>query len=262
MLILFSTNPRFVHQAVTAGVDGIIVDWETLGKARRQMGADTQINRETLDDLRRVRASTDGRVICRINGFGATTALEVEEAIGAGADELLLPMIRTTTEVETVLDYVGRRCELGILIETIEAVELVEHLARLRLSRVYVGLNDLAIQRGSGNIFTALVDGTVERIRRPFKVPFGFGGLTLPDRGSPIPCHLLISEMARLRCTFSFLRRSFYRDIKGRSLTVEIPRIYKALQQAYLRSSDSIEQDRRALEAAIHASSNVAKRQS
>lgn len=251
---MFSTNPTFIIQAVKSGVDGIIVDWEHIGKATRQDGADTQVNRDTVDDLRRVRASTDGLVICRINSCGSTTATEVEESIDAGADELLLPMVRTTDEVQTVLDYVGGRCGVGILIETVEAVKLAEDLARLPLSRVYVGLNDLAIERRTQNIFNALIDGTVERIRRHFDVPFGFGGLTLPDHGYPIPCRLLIGEMARLKCDFGFLRRSFHRDIQGRSLALEIPRISKALQEAYRRSPDAIAQDRSSLEAAIRAS--------
>jgi hypothetical protein len=255
MLMLFSTNPKLIIRAVEAGVDGVIVDWEYIGKASRQARADTQVNRDTVDDLRRVRASTDGLVICRIDGFGRTTEVEVEEAIHAGADELLLPMVRSKNEVETVLDYVGGRCRLGILVETVEAVTLTEYFAHLPLSRVYVGLNDLAIERGTPNIFAALIDGTVERIRHHFSFPFGFGGLTLPDLGYPIPCRLLIGEMARLNCNFSFLRRSFHRDIQDRNLNIEIPRISTALQEARLRSSESIAEDRRALEAAIRNAS-------
>ncbi len=237
-----------------SGVDGVIVDWESRGKASRQEGADTQVNCDTVDDLRRVRESTDGLVICRINGYGTTTPGEVAEAIDAGADELLLPMVRTKREVETVLDYAGKRCGVGILIETVEAVKLAGDLALLPLSRVYVGLNDLAIQRRSPNIFSALIDGTVERIRGHFNVPFGFGGLTLPDRGYPIPCRLLIGEMTRLNCTFSFLRRSFHHDMQDRSLTLEIPRLSKTLQEAYRRSPEAIAQDRSSLKAAIRAS--------
>ncbi len=37
-LVLFSTDPVFIRQAVAAGVDSIIVDWEYLGKEQRQAG--------------------------------------------------------------------------------------------------------------------------------------------------------------------------------------------------------------------------------
>ncbi len=252
-LLLFSTDPTFIRQAVASGVDGIIVDWERTGKEKRQAFADTQIGQDTLEDLRRVRACTDALVICRINGYGATTAAEVEQAIKGGADEILLPMVRTLEQVERVSDQIKGRCGLGILIETLAAVRLAEELARLPLSRIYVGLNDLAIERKTSNIFEAVADCTVESVRRAFHVPFGFGGLTLPDRGVPIHCRLLIAEMARLRCEFSFLRRSFHRDIQGRDLVVEIPRLREALQQARLRSGEDIARDRHDLEMAIHA---------
>jgi hypothetical protein len=114
-----------------------------------------------------------------------------------------------------------------------------------------VGLNDLAIDRACPNIFQAVIDGTVENIRQAFTVPFGFAGLTLPDRGFPIPCRLLIGEMARLKCQFSFLRRSFHRDIQGRDLVIEVPRLLDSLHQARLRSPAAVAQDHRHLEIAV-----------
>lgn len=236
-LVLFATDPVFIKQAVAAGVDTIIVDWEYIGKEKRQGFYDTQINHDTVDDLRRVRNCTDAKVLCRINSFGATTATEIEQAIAAGVDELLLPMVRTVAEVQTVLEWVKGRCGTGIMMETISAVKLAHELGRLSLSRAYVGLNDLEIERKTPNIFTALADGTVDEIRQAFTIPFGFGGVTLPECGYPIPCRLLISELARLTCDFSFLRRSFYADTKGRDLMVEVPRMRAAVTTAFERSS-------------------------
>lgn len=250
-LLLFSTGTSFIRRVVAAGVDGIIVDWESRGKEERQRHADTEINRDTPDDLRRVRGCTDVPVICRINGCGPTTEAEIEQAIDGGADEILLPMVRTVAEVEGVIRRVRGRCAVGILIETVEATALAEELSRLPLSRVYVGLNDLAIERKSPNIFSAVADGTVERLREFFRVPFGFGGLTLPDRGSPVACRLLIGEMARLDCGFSFLRRSFRRDVEGRDPAIEIPRIRKALESARCRIPAAAAEDRRELEESI-----------
>jgi hypothetical protein len=234
-------------------VHGFIVDWERNGKAARQAGANTEINGHTVADLRRVRAATDALVVCRINGPGATTGEEIELAIDAGADELLLPMVRWPDEVETVLRQVDGRCGVGILIETVTAVAQVEDFAHLPLSRVYVGLNDLAIERRSPTIFDAVCDGTVERLRHCFTVPFGFAGLTLPEAGSPIPCRLLIGEMIRLGCAFSFLRRSFHRDMRGRELCVEIPRLIEALREARGRDARQVACDQIALATAIRS---------
>lgn len=252
-LTLFSTDTGFIRRAVAAGVGEIIVDWEHIGKEARQTCADTQIGCDTVEDLRRVRGCTGARLICRLNPFGPTTADEVEQAIDAGADEILLPMVRSAGEVASLLRQAGGRCLVGILVETVDAMRQLNELALLPLSRVYVGLNDLAIERRTPCLFTALVDGTLERIRSAFHTPFGFGGLTLPERGHPVPCRLLIGELARLDCRFSFLRRSFHRDIQGLDLDVHVPRILAAIEQARSRSDEEIGRDRQNLEAAVCA---------
>jgi len=232
-LFLFSTDVDLIRAAVEGGAAGAVVDWEYIGKAERQAGFDTQINHDTLEDLRRVRACTAARVLCRINAFGPWTQKEIEAAVQAGADEILLPMVCSMEEVERVLEWAKGRCGVGILIETQEAVAICERLAQLPLTRAYLGLHDLAIERRTPNPFRAIPDGIVERVRSAFPIPFGFAGLTLPDRGFPIPCRLLIAEMARLGCSFSFLRRSFLRDIVGRDPQMEIPRILEALREAF-----------------------------
>lgn len=250
-LWLFSVEPGFIQDAVRAGVTGVVVDWECTGKACRQLGADTEINHHTPEDLRRVRAATDGPVMCRINGLHDESASEIDRAISLGADELMLPMVRGPQEVERALDLVRGRRPLGILIETRAAVSLASELCALPISRAYVGLNDLAIDRGTPNIFEAVADGTVEEVRRASTVPFGFGGLTLPDAGDPIPCRLLIGEMARLGASFSFLRRSFHRDMRDRSLDVEVPLLLGTLRAAQSRTPEAVARDREELIAAV-----------
>lgn len=252
-LLLFSTEREFVLEAAEAGIDGVIVDWEVAGKERRQAGADTEINHDTVEDLRRVRSWVDVPVLCRINSPGPMTERELESAIRAGADEVLVPMVRSPQELERVIDAARGRCGVGVLIETVEAVQRAQEFARLPLSRLYVGLNDLAIDRGSSSIFSALVDGTVERVSSTVDGRFGFGGLTAPERGHPIPCRLLIGELARLHGTFSFLRRSYKRDVKAEKQTELIARLRSALAEARTRIPVEVERDRRELEEAIAA---------
>ena len=211
-LFLFTTDVEYAQGAIAAGIDGLVVDWEHLGKQQRQANADTEINHDTLADLVRVRRSIAAPVLVRIHAAGEHTAREVEEAIDGGATEILLPMVRRIDDVARTLERIEGRCGLGILIETKDAVSLAPKLCALPLTRVYVGLNDLSIDRGLTNIFASVADGTVERVRRACPAPFGFAGLTHPEGGAPIPCRLLISEMVRLECAFSFVRRSFRRD--------------------------------------------------
>ena len=224
-LLLFTVDPCWGADVVSAGAAGIVVDWERRGKARRQQGEGTQINADTPDDLTRMRAATDGRVVCRINGYGPWTGEEVDDAIARGADELLLPMVRTPEEVDRTLDLVAGRCGLGILIETQGAVDRAAELAARPLSRIYVGLNDLRIDRGSRELFRPLVDGTVDAVRSHVRGQFGVGGLTLPGRGFPVSSDLLAAELVRLGADFTFLRRSFTADMAGRDPFVEVPRL-------------------------------------
>jgi hypothetical protein len=253
-LLLFSVEPPFVREAVAAGVAGIVVDWERQGKRQRQAGADTQISNDTPEDLDRVRSASSGPVIVRLNALGPETESEVERAIASGTDELLLPMVHGPAEVERLLEIVADRCGVGILVETVEASARAAELARLPLRRVYVGLNDLAIARRDPNIFYAVTEGSVERLRSAFAgISFGFGGLTLPDRGWPVPCRLLMAEMARLSCDFAFLRRSYRRDVPAGRQAVAVGRMRRALEAARWRSPEQVERERAGLEHAVAA---------
>jgi hypothetical protein len=250
-LLLFAHTGSIAAAAAAAGVDRLVVDWENRGKDHRQAGYDTEINAHTREHLRSVRSATTLPIVCRLNGYGEWTAEEIEAALGDGADELLLPMVRRADEAARALDLVRDRAGFGVLIETTDAVRCRAALARMPLSRIYVGLNDLAIDRGSISIFDALVDGTVEAVRHDVDVPFGFGGLTVPHLGWPVPCHLLINEMARLRCSFSFLRRSFLRDVPPGDFATATAQIRDALHQAFLRPEALHSDGRTALAGAI-----------
>jgi HpcH/HpaI aldolase/citrate lyase family/Indole-3-glycerol phosphate synthase len=250
-LFLFARDPQLVEEAAAAGVDGFVVDWERRGKRERQSGADTEIRADTPDDLASARRATKRRVLCRVDGPSEGIKAQIDQAIDLGADEVLLPMVRAREEVESALEVVAGRCGLGILVETEEAVRSAVALGRLPLSRVYLGLNDLMIDREASSLFEPLVDGTVERVREHFEMPFGVAGLTRPELGSPIPCRLLIGEMTRLGCDFSFLRRSFLRDVDRGSFAPGVAAIKAAVDEASRRSEEAIERDRAELISAV-----------
>ncbi|HVF14465.1 MAG TPA: aldolase/citrate lyase family protein [Acidimicrobiales bacterium] len=253
-LFAFTTDPDVARRVVRAGAAGVVVDWERRGKRRRQAGCDTQINADTPDELAAVRAATDGRVLCRVNGWGPWTAGEVDLAVDLGADEVLLPMVRRPEEVDAALDRVDGRCGLGILVETSDAARRADELLQRPVARVYVGLNDLMIDRGCGPLFAALVDGTVDRLAERAAgagIPFGVAGLTVPEGGRPVPCRLLAGELARLAASFTFLRRSFHADTAGRDLDDEVPRILAMMAVARRRDPALVALERAELEAAV-----------
>lgn len=251
-LMLFENCLDSARAAIECGVDQFLIDWECLGKEERQNDFDTEIRPGTAADLRAIAALPEARTWCRINGFGPNTAEEIETAVAAGAAGIFLPMVRSPREVEMFLQRVAKRCATGILVETLEAFTTALDLAALPLERVYFGLNDFAISRGSTSIFLALLDGSVERTRDIFaERDFGFGGITTVDAGYPVPSKRLIEEMARLDCQFSFLRRSFRRDTVYREPKDVVAGIHRYWQHCRERDRATVRLDRIKLEACL-----------
>jgi hypothetical protein len=223
---VFEHDPVAVRQNLAAGLRTFIIDGEWRGKHARQAGWDTQIAPVPLAEIAPVAALPGARLWCRINAAGPWTEEEVDVAVAGGARRIFLPMVRNAYDVEALIRSIAGRAEAAILVETPEALMALHEIATLPLAAVYVGLNDLAIGRGSQSIFDAVADGTVERIRDAMPhVDFGFAGVTVVDGGDPVPCQLLLAEMERLGAGFGFLRRSYHRDICGHSISVEIARL-------------------------------------
>ena len=214
-LLVFEVIPEKADALHASGYSSFIVDLETYGKDLRQLGYGTEVNYNTTDDIRRLRAAGIQKVWTRLNSFNSQSKAEIEEVIRSGASSIILPMIRTKEEVDTCLRYIDGRAELCVMIETPEAVELAEKLNRMPISSAYFGLNDYSIANGKRNIFLPVADGVVARVRNDLKSKrFGFGGLTHPGSGSPIPSLQLLQELERIDCSFTFLRRSFKRDLE------------------------------------------------
>ncbi|PCJ05054.1 MAG: hypothetical protein COB16_16890 [Rhodobacteraceae bacterium] len=226
-----------------AGVSAILIDLEHRGKAQRQDGFDTEINVHSVDDLRRLRDETDKTIMCRISGPDASDS-ELSSVIENGADEIIIPMVRRPAEVERIIKRTDGHCRITVMIETVDGASQAGSLSDLSIDNIYVGLNDLHIQRGTRSIFAPLADGLLEKIRRRCaNVGFGFGGLTLPNLGTPVPSMHLYAEMARLDCSFTFLRRSFYRDVSGRDLGEELANMKAAIQAMQARPPLVIAED-------------------
>jgi hypothetical protein len=247
-LVVLDHDVERVGALLDCGVGTFLVDWESLGKDARQLGFDTEIRPGTAADLAAVAALPGVEAWCRLNSSGPHTPGEVEAAIAAGARGLFLPMVKRPADVDRFLSLVRGRAATGILVETVEGLACVEHLASYPLDRVYFGLNDFAISRGSRSIFSALVDGSVARARAAFAgTCFGVGGLTAADAGQPVPCRRLLEEMARLRCDFSFLRRSFRRDLATRSVHSTIAGIRSAWRDCVARDAAAVARDHASL---------------
>jgi hypothetical protein len=243
--VLFEHDPDLVRAYADAGVTHFIVDMEWKDKHERQQGFDTEIAPVSVRSIGLLTRIPTVFVSCRINGFCDSTKDEVEAAINEGVHRIFLPMASCVEEVQAFIGIVDGRCETAILIETQRATTIARDLARLPVDAVYIGLNDLTISRGSRFIFSAVRDGSVRRMREAFAGrQFGFAGVTALGRGFPIPCRMLLAEMAALDCTFTFARRSFRKHMTGRDVGREVARIQAYWRMLMDRDFERVERDR------------------
>ena len=150
-LMYITNSPDIAQIAENAGVDRIFVDMEYIGKYARQGGMDTVQSHHTIEDIRRVKSVlTSSEVMARINPIHEATSEysssseEIDSAIEAGADILMLPYFKTANEVEKFVRLVDGRAKTLPLLETPEAVECIDDILSIRgidsriWSQVYV----------------------------------------------------------------------------------------------------------------------------
>lgn len=248
---LFTADLTQALSAQEAGVDSVIVDWENQGKYERQKNYDTEINHHSLEQLSALTSGLKIPVTVRVNGlpFGEK---EIETAIDHGARIIMLPMARSPRDVEKFLGQVRGRAQTLIQIETAELAEQCAGLAGMAWDYAFIGLNDLMISRGGHWLWEPLYDGTVEKIFQALPGRrLGFGGVTAIGGGHPLPFVELLREFARLNAGFSFMRRTFHREMMGRDLAAEISAVQAVWQASRLRAGQTVENDHRAFQALL-----------
>lgn len=218
-MMYITKDPEIARIAEEAGVDRIWVDLEYIGKALRQGGLDTVQSHHTIEDIKVIHAAINrAELQVRVNPIHEATGeygdsrSEIDDAIAAGADRLMLPYFKTVEEVETFLDLVDGRVRNNLLLETPEAVERIDEILALPgIDEIHIGLNDLSLGYGKPFLFDLLADGTVERLCLKFReagIPYGFGGVASLGRGL-LPAEYVIREHYRLGSTRVILSRSF-----------------------------------------------------
>lgn len=218
-LMYITNKPQIAEIAESAGVDRIFVDMEYIGKADRQGGMDTVQNHHTLEDVKTIAQTIKkAKLLVRINPIHEkskdyiSSEEEIDRAIKNGADILMLPYFKTVREVETFLRFVNGRVKTMLLLQTPEAVGVVDDILKLKgIDEIFVGLNDLSLGYGKKFMFELLRDGTVEELCYKFKkanIPYGFGGIAALGKGD-LPAEKIIIEHYRMGSTSVILSRSF-----------------------------------------------------
>jgi len=204
---------EYVHDC---GVERIFVDLEQLGKAERQPG-DTVKSQHTLGDVARIRSRVPkAEVLTRIDPLHSGTREQIEGALDAGTDLIMLPMWRTVADVEQVAAMINGRCRFIPLCELPEALRLVADVLPY-VDEIYLGLNDLRIARGGAFLFEPLAEGEVDEFaRNAGGKPFGFGGIARVG-GGLVDGGMIVREHVRLGSSMVILSRDFH----NKSVTLE-----------------------------------------
>lgn len=259
-LMYITNNPPIAQIAEDAGVDRIFIDMEFIGKDKRQGGLDTAQNHHTIEDIRNVRrAIKKAELLVRINPMHEhyegymDSKEEIDAAIEAGADILMLPYFATPEEVEQFITYVDGRVKTLPLVENAKAVERLEEVLTIPgIDQIHIGLNDLSLDMRRKFLFEILADGTVDQICEAIKrhnIPFGFGGFGRIGHGR-LPAEMIIKEHYRLGSSCGILSRSFCNISKIADMD-RIQKIFregvKAIRDYEETCVDGFEENHRAL---------------
>lgn len=261
-LMMILNDPEVARLAVASGVDRLFVDLEINGKFARQGHRDTLISNHSFEDVARVReAAPDTPLLVRLNPWYEGSPAEIDRAIALGVDLLMLPMFTRVDEVAAFCACVNGRAQVMPLLETAEAVGIVDAVAGMDgVSEMYIGLNDLHLSMQKTFMFELLTDGTVASLAQSIRAhgkPFGFGGIARIGEGL-LAAEKVLAEHVRLGSSSVILSRTFHRPYEDRegsdasvNLRLEIDKLRAAV--AYYASCDAavLEENRREVAAII-----------
>ena len=254
--LMIVDDPDIARYASEHGVDRLFVDLEYIGKDVRQKGMATWKSKQTLEDVTKIReAAPEGHVLVRINPLHDGTKAELDETIARGADSIMLPMFRTTDELARFFDLLGDRAEALPLVETNDALQAIpDMVAKLPLTGLHIGLNDLHLDLGLDFMFQPIADGLLDApcaALRAGGVPFGIGGIARAREGIVSPDYLL-GEHVRLGSSAAILSRTFHREAQSLAdlqenmdFPGEVAKLRAIYAEFQAQDADALEQNRK-----------------
>lgn len=268
-LMYITKDPAVAVIAEQAGVDWIFLDMEFIGKDARQGGLDTVQNHHTVKDVANIKAAVKkAKVLVRVNPIHEalpdypSSKDEIDATIKAGADIVMLPFFKTVEEVKQFISYVDGRAKTLLLMETVEAANLVDEILEVPgIDMIHLGLNDMHLELGMKFMFELLANGTVEKLGKKIEakgIPFGFGGIATLDGGA-LPGSMVLKEHVRLGSSMVIVSRSFCNTDVVTDLN-EVKRIFdngisglRALEkEASQADAAYLEENRKAVVAAVN----------
>jgi hypothetical protein len=253
-LCLVTDDADDALEAERAGIDRVMIDLERTGKAARQAGRGLFLSTHTIEAVARLRhVLSRSSIVVRTNPLDAASAAEVDTAISAGADVLMLPYFFGVDEVRAFVALVAGRCRVALLVETAAAAAALDVIVQQPgVDEIHVGLNDLSISLGHCTIVESMCSGPVEAMAATLRrrgVPFGVGGVARLSRVDlPIPPDCMVGEQVRLGATRAWLGRSFRGEAERSRRPGEVGPAVRQLREAIDRwrsaSPQALEENR------------------
>jgi 2-keto-3-deoxy-L-rhamnonate aldolase RhmA len=192
-----------------------MVDIEILGKVERQGHKDTIISDHSLNDIIALKnLNLEAEIICRINPFHNGTFDEIDTAIRNGADVIMIPMITSMEDYQSMVDRIHDRAKVLPLIETpYSFFKLSEILNYSKLTQIHFGLNDLCISLGMKNLFEVLLSETFQDTVSNLittGLTKGIGGIGDPQISQKVSPLALLNRYMECGSNSVILSRSFF----------------------------------------------------
>jgi len=260
--MLITNDPQLARHAEECGVERLFVDLEKMGKQERQGHLDTLISSHSMNDVAKVKASlSHAELLVRLNPLHSESKSEIDKAIAAGADFLMLPMFRCVDEVQQFVELVDGRAGVVPLVETYDAAMSLESVVSIPgVAEIYIGLNDLHLDMQLSFMFEPLANGLVDQLADIIKevgLPFGFGGIARVGEGV-IPGELVLGEHIRLGSSSVILSRTFHRKSEHPSefkaninLQEELNKLVKAGEELKMRTPGQTQRDHQRLQEVV-----------
>lgn len=234
-LMLLTSDVDVVKEAQNAGVDRIFLDLEYINKVERQMGRNTLISQNSIEDVKKLRPFINkSEFLVRVNPINPNSLNEINKVIEDGADIVMLPMVLDAEDAKDFVSMVNGRAKVCLLLETSQAlVRLDDILSVNGIDEIYIGLNDLHISMNISFMFELLSGGIIDYMAEKIRakgIPFGFGGMAKIGEGM-LPAENILAEHYRIGSSSVILSRTFRNEVGSLcekvNLSVEVEKIRK-----------------------------------
>ena len=213
--LILSNNTNIISQLNDKN-NIIFIDFEFLGKKKRQSSMNSFISEHRLSDLDEIRKKfPKSKLLIRLNPYNKNSKVEINSILKYKPNFIMLPNYKSIDEIKSFFNLIPKNVKLILLCENKLAIESIPHLIDLPFKPefVFFGLNDLKLSYGFNFIFETLSNGIIESALRNLQeiniFNFGFGGISVLGNGL-IDSRRILIEHQRVKSKYVILSRSFF----------------------------------------------------